>query len=144
MSKQCGNNAALIDRLKSISGLAWNHGATGLTESDIQIILAALSVDEDAIEAALKPIRKAVKPSEQAQRIRAQLSMEFASDNVPDYVWDLVDIAAQRGLEAKPWWEMAAGFMQEKETERRNSGLVGAADGFAWLAVELRRMGEGK
>jgi hypothetical protein len=62
---------------------------------------------DDDLAALIKPLWFKVKPSRQAQKIRAVLSTEFddsryeqwASSFIPDYVWDLVDIAAQRGLE---------------------------------------------
>lgn len=62
---------------------------------------------EADLEALIKPLWKATRPSKQAQRIRGYLTTsvddarfpEWALDYVPDYVWDLVDIAAQRGLD---------------------------------------------
>lgn len=56
----------------------------------------------------IKPLWLAEKPSVQAQFIRAKLSTavddgrlaQWALDYVPDYVWDLIDIAAQRGINA--------------------------------------------
>lgn len=60
----------------------------------------------EELEALIKPIWLKAKPSRDAQAIRAALSVEFddpkfsqwPSDTIPDYVWDLVDIAAQRGI----------------------------------------------
>lgn len=59
----------------------------------------------EELETLIKPIWLKVKPSREAQAIRASLSVEFddpqyqqwVSDAIPDYVWNLVDIAAQRG-----------------------------------------------
>jgi hypothetical protein len=64
---------------------------------------------KEELEALIKPIWLKAKPSREAQAIRAALSVEFddpkfpqwASDAIPDYVWDLVDIAAQRGIALK-------------------------------------------
>lgn len=58
-------------------------------------------------EATIKPIWLKTKPGRIAQTIRSSLSVEFdapqfkqwMSDFCPDYVWDLIDIAAQRGIE---------------------------------------------
>jgi hypothetical protein len=63
--------------------------------------------DEELV-ALIKPYWIKARPSETAQSIRARLSTEiddgkypqWALDYVPDYVWDLVDIAAQRGMDA--------------------------------------------
>lgn len=60
------------------------------------------------LELKVRELWKAVKPSDAAQRIRSKLSSAFDSeksksqwlgDHAPDYVWDLVDIAAQWGIE---------------------------------------------
>ena len=57
----------------------------------------------------IKELWKRIKPSAQAQQIRAALSTAFDSqkskrqwlaDHAPDYVWDLVDIAIQQGIDA--------------------------------------------
>jgi hypothetical protein len=65
-------------------------------------------ITDEEFAALIKPIWLKVKPSRQAQVIRSELSVEFddprikyqwASDFIPDYVWDLVDIAAQRGID---------------------------------------------
>lgn len=64
---------------------------------------------DEEIAAMVKTIWLKVKPSVEAQRIRAALSVEFdsphykhwVSDFLPDYVWDLVDIAAQRGIDLR-------------------------------------------
>ncbi len=61
--------------------------------------------DED-LAALIKPLWLATRPSREAQVIRSKLSVavddgkypQWALDYVPDYVWDLVDIAAQRGI----------------------------------------------
>ncbi len=61
---------------------------------------------DDDLAALIKPLWLAAKPSQEAQAIRAELSVavddgrfpQWALDYVPDYVWDLVDIAAQRGI----------------------------------------------
>lgn len=63
---------------------------------------------EEELEALIKPLWLATKPSREAQCIRATLSNavddarfpQWALDYVPDYVWDLIDIAAQRGIDA--------------------------------------------
>lgn len=68
---------------------------------------------DDELAALIKPLWRETKPSAEAQRIRAAISTAFddarlpqwASDFVPDYVWDLVDIAAERGIRA----DLAAG-----------------------------------
>lgn len=62
---------------------------------------------EDELEVLIKPLWLAARPSREAQAIRATLSNAFddprlpswASDYIPEYVWILVDIAAQRGIE---------------------------------------------
>lgn len=72
--------------------LLWKR-TMGLTEEEIHGLIRILWLE--------------VKPSIEAQSIRARISTEFdspeyqqwAADYVPDYVWDLVDIAAQRGIE---------------------------------------------
>ncbi len=61
--------------------------------------------DED-LSALIKPVWLEVKPDRAAQAIRSSLSVAFddprwkqwVSDFIPHYVWDLVDIAAQRGI----------------------------------------------
>ena len=58
---------------------------------------------DDELNALVKPLWKAAKPSHEAQSIRGRLSRDLddgSYDHIPDYVWDLVDIAAQRGLDA--------------------------------------------
>ncbi len=56
----------------------------------------------------INELRKQVKPSKAAQEIRARLSVAFdsekskhqwLSDHMHDYVWDLIDIAAQWGID---------------------------------------------
>lgn len=56
-----------------------------------------ITLSEDDLAEIVRPMWLAAKPSVQAQTIRAQLVWPL--DDVPDYVWDLVDIAAQRGIE---------------------------------------------
>lgn len=65
---------------------------------------------EQLIEDEVQKLWKKEKPTEAAQQIRARLSNAFdsskskdrwLSDYAPDYVWDLVDIAAQWGIEAE-------------------------------------------
>jgi hypothetical protein len=59
---------------------------------------------DEELRALIKPVWLAAKPSREAQGIRAALSCDFddpryeswVSDFIPDYVWDLVDIAAER------------------------------------------------
>jgi len=61
---------------------------------------------DEHMAALIKPIWLKVQPSREAQGIRAALSCEFddphykewISEYIPDYVWDLIDIAAQRGI----------------------------------------------
>lgn len=63
---------------------------------------------DEEFSALIKPVWLSAKPSLEAQSIRATLSNDFddgryptwVSDYVPSYVWDLVDIAAQRGIDA--------------------------------------------
>ena len=63
---------------------------------------------QPVLEAKINKLWKKVKPSTDAQIIRARLSVSFdskkakdswLSDHAPDYVWDLIDIAAQWGIE---------------------------------------------
>lgn len=64
---------------------------------------------ERLIENKLRALWLAEKPSREAQSIRAILSTAvddsrqggWLLDELPDYVWQLVDIAAQRGLNAR-------------------------------------------
>jgi hypothetical protein len=64
---------------------------------------------EGLIENKLRALWLAEKPSREAQSIRAILSTAvddsrpggWLLDELPDYVWQLVDIAAQRGLNAR-------------------------------------------
>lgn len=64
---------------------------------------------DDDLAAAIKPIWLKVKPSHEAQKIRSALSVEFddkglkqwMSDFIPEYVWDLIEIAAERGIAAE-------------------------------------------
>lgn len=64
---------------------------------------------DDELQALIKPVWLATRPGRKAQNIRGRLSNDFddpkydqwVSDFIPDYVWDLVDIAAQRGLDHK-------------------------------------------
>lgn len=64
---------------------------------------------EEELEALIKPVWIKTKPSRAAQEIRSSISTSFdngkypqwISDYIPDYVWDLVDIAAQRGIDHK-------------------------------------------
>lgn len=66
-----------------------------------------MTLSDDELQALIKPVWVAARPSRDAQAIRGVLSNAFddprlpqwASDQIPDYVWDLVDIAAQRGIE---------------------------------------------
>lgn len=63
---------------------------------------------DDDLKGLIKPLWIAEKPSREAQGIRAELSTavddgrypQWALDYVPDYVWSLIDIAAQRGINA--------------------------------------------
>lgn len=63
---------------------------------------------QDELELKINELWASVKPSVEAQGIRARLSTAFDSekskdgwlgDHAPDYVWGLVDIAAQWGIE---------------------------------------------
>jgi len=44
---------------------------------------------------------QALQPSVEAQGIRARMASDLVTieDELPEYVWDLIDIAAQRGIE---------------------------------------------
>ena len=61
---------------------------------------------DDELAALIKPLWVATEPSADAQAIRARISTavddvrypQRVLDYVPDYVWDLLDIAAQRGI----------------------------------------------
>jgi hypothetical protein len=63
--------------------------------------------DSEELFALAQKVWLEVKPSKEAQRIRSALTTKMDSgkyperdfDYVPDYVWLLVDIAAQRGLD---------------------------------------------
>lgn len=66
------------------------------------------SPTDEELAALIKPIWLKTTPTREAQAIRSRLGVEFddprwkdqwVSDFIPDYVWDLVDIAAQRGIE---------------------------------------------
>lgn len=62
---------------------------------------------DEELAALIKPLWLAARPSREAQAIRSELSIavddskypQWVLDYVPDYVWDLVDIAAQRGID---------------------------------------------
>lgn len=56
---------------------------------------------EDEIEALIVPVWLEARPGTEAQAIRATLcsSLDKIYVDIPDYVWSLVDIAAQRGIE---------------------------------------------
>lgn len=62
---------------------------------------------DEELSALIKPLWIKAKPSFEAQSIRAAISTDFddprfyqwASDFIPDYVWDLVDIAVQYGID---------------------------------------------
>jgi hypothetical protein len=62
---------------------------------------------DEQFEELLQPLWLAGRPSREAQNIRSKLSTDFdlpglkqwASDFMPDYIWLLVDIAAQRGID---------------------------------------------
>jgi hypothetical protein len=63
---------------------------------------------QDELELKISELWRHVKPSYDAQQIRAKLSTAFDSakskdgwlgDHAPDYVWSLIDIAAQWGIE---------------------------------------------
>ena len=65
---------------------------------------------EEELQTEIRRLWKEVKPSALAQQIRARLSVSFDSDkskdqwlgdHMPDYVWDLIDIAAQWGIDSK-------------------------------------------
>lgn len=68
----------------------------------------ACEPSDDELEAAIKSLWLATKPGQAAQKIRAEISVavddpryqQWLLDFVPDYVWSLVDIAAQRGIDA--------------------------------------------
>lgn len=62
---------------------------------------------DDELFELIKPVWLSAKPSVDAQQIRATISTEIDSgkyqerdlDYIPTYVWDLIDIAAQRGID---------------------------------------------
>jgi hypothetical protein len=62
---------------------------------------------DDEYAALIRPLWLKTKPSKEAQAIRGAISTavddprcaQWALDYTPDYVWDLIDIAAQRGIE---------------------------------------------
>ena len=64
-------------------------------------------LSDDELGALIRPVWLLTRPSREAQAIRGALSNAFddprlpvwASDYIPDYVWALVDIAAQRGID---------------------------------------------
>jgi hypothetical protein len=64
---------------------------------------------DDDLATLVRPLWLTTKPSPEAQAIRAGLSIAvdggrwkaWPLDYVPEYVWDLIDIAAQRGLDAR-------------------------------------------
>jgi hypothetical protein len=61
---------------------------------------------DEELAALIKPLWLKEKPSGDAQAIRGAIStavdgskyLQWALEYVPDYVWDLIDIAAQRGI----------------------------------------------
>lgn len=69
-----------------------------------------LAPQDDELYALIEPLWKLTKPSYEAQEIRAALSTSvddpkcktWPLDAAPDYVWMLVDIAAQRALGRTP------------------------------------------
>lgn len=71
------------------------------------MIECARPISDDELAALIKPVWLLARPSKEAQAIRGALSNAFddprlpcwASDFIPDYVWALVDIAAQRGID---------------------------------------------
>jgi hypothetical protein len=70
-------------------------------------VTEAFRLSDKELQTLIKPLWLGARPTVQAQSIRAELSNAFddprcqtwASDQIPDYVWDLIDIAAQRGIE---------------------------------------------
>ena len=60
--------------------------------------LASRPTNEGEIETAVKEKWKEIKPSLEAQKIRAALSFGGCEDIMPDYVWDIADIAAEMAL----------------------------------------------
>ena len=62
---------------------------------------------DNELEALIKPVWLAAKPSREAQGIRATLCHDIDElDLVPDYIWSLLDIAAQRGIDLGKQSEM--------------------------------------
>ena len=88
---------------------------------------------DDELSALIKPVWIAAKPSLEAQRIRSAISCSFddarfrewVSSFVPDYVWDLMDIAAQRGLEERAR-ENESTKPPERAIETREYHVIGA------------------
>jgi hypothetical protein len=87
----------------------------------------------ERLQELVKPIWRKAKPSRLAQSIRSSLSVEFddpqyaswVSDFMPDYVWDLVDIAAQRGIDTAI---AAMPPPAEREALRIAREIIGALD----------------
>ena len=59
----------------------------------------------DAIERSIKKLWLRVKPGPEAQSIRANLStapeLLNVEDDMPDWVWDLIDVGAQMAIEGR-------------------------------------------
>ena len=56
---------------------------------------------DERIERTVKNLWLKEKPCLDAQRIRSAVSMVDRDDLAPEYVWDLLDIAAQRAISAE-------------------------------------------
>lgn len=80
----------------------------GREEPDDEFLLRLLDAacaENAAAEAEIKALWLKTKPELQAQKIRADIAVddisELVSDALPDYVWSLADVAAQRGINAE-------------------------------------------
>ena len=83
------------------------HAVAQLTHT-LRVTERAPGPTDEEVEAVIKPLWLKTKPSREAQQLRSSLSVAFddkrfrqwSSDYLPEYIWDLVDIAAQWGLDA--------------------------------------------
>lgn len=76
-----------------------------LNESRVTSLIRGVRAENAAAEAEIKALWLKTKPRLQAQKIRADIAVddisELVSDALPDYVWSLADVAAQRGINAE-------------------------------------------
>lgn len=72
--------------------------------NELLTMLDEARAENVAASAEINALWRKTQPELNAQKIRAQLSLDIAvsvSDSLPEYVWDLVDVAAQRGIAAE-------------------------------------------